>query len=211
MHTVHAYMNISLFLCRPVACVQYRYAWSTHHATDAYYAAYSTIKYDMLYSPETKQVTRQAILIWVYMLTHMVDTCLCITNHICVWMCICVCLCLCLCLCTPLAPVELRTCHLSWWLRTRTQLFAVVRHTERADGVFAFWEKGRWSSSEDCRRRGTKFRCTVPSCESRFSPGSLWIRRSVTRVTSRSCSCYSGPSESGARDDWAPAGGSAGS
>ncbi|CAE7943244.1 Abcb6 [Symbiodinium necroappetens] len=33
-----------------------------------------------------------------------------------------------------------------------TQLFAVVRHTERADGVFAFWENGRWSSSEDCRR-----------------------------------------------------------
>ena len=35
----------------------------------------------------------------------------------------------------------------------RTQLFGVVRHTERADGVFAFWENGRWSSSEDCRRQ----------------------------------------------------------
>eukprot|EP00913_Durusdinium_trenchii_P031783 g29767.t1 len=33
-----------------------------------------------------------------------------------------------------------------------TQLFGVVRHAERADGVFAFWEGGRWSSSEDGRR-----------------------------------------------------------
>mmetsp|Transcript_70602 Transcript_70602/g.165559 ORF Transcript_70602/g.165559 Transcript_70602/m.165559 type:complete len:611 (+) Transcript_70602:40-1872(+) len=33
-----------------------------------------------------------------------------------------------------------------------TQLFGVVRHTERADGVFAFWEHGRWSASEDSRR-----------------------------------------------------------
>lgn len=34
-----------------------------------------------------------------------------------------------------------------------TQLFGVVRHAERADGVFAFWEGGRWSSSEDGRRQ----------------------------------------------------------
>ena len=34
----------------------------------------------------------------------------------------------------------------------RTQLFGVVRHAERADGVFAWWEGGRWSSSEDGRR-----------------------------------------------------------
>lgn len=43
---------------------------------------------------------------------------------------------------------------LAGWQKRKlpTQLFAVVRHTERADGVFAFWENGRWSSSEDCRR-----------------------------------------------------------
>ncbi|CAE7611001.1 unnamed protein product [Symbiodinium pilosum] len=43
---------------------------------------------------------------------------------------------------------------LAGWQKRKlpTQLFGVVRHTERADGVFAFWENGRWSSSEDCRR-----------------------------------------------------------
>ena len=41
----------------------------------------------------------------------------------------------------------------SWQKRKLpTQLFGVVRHAERADGVFAFWEGGRWSSSEDGRR-----------------------------------------------------------
>lgn len=40
------------------------------------------------------------------------------------------------------------------WQRRKlpTQLFGVVRHAERADGVFAWWEGGRWSSSEDGRR-----------------------------------------------------------
>mmetsp|Transcript_55033 Transcript_55033/g.98107 ORF Transcript_55033/g.98107 Transcript_55033/m.98107 type:complete len:638 (+) Transcript_55033:81-1994(+) len=32
------------------------------------------------------------------------------------------------------------------------QLFAVVRHTERADGLFAFHHGGRWSDTEDCAR-----------------------------------------------------------
>ncbi|CAJ1330837.1 unnamed protein product [Effrenium voratum] len=33
-----------------------------------------------------------------------------------------------------------------------TQLFGVVRHAERADGVFAIWEGTRWCSSDDGRR-----------------------------------------------------------